>query len=361
MRVGVIGCGTISKVYLTNLLTYSDIDVTAVSDIDLARAQSQAEIFGISQVKSPEECFAAPEIDLIVNLTVPEVHAAVTLEALSGGKHVYSEKPLGVNIEEGKTVLNAAERWKRMVGAAPDTFLGAGVQKCRELIDAGAIGRPISFHASMLSRGPERWHANPFIFYRQGAGPLFDFGPYYLTAIVNLLGPVAEVESMSGKSFSYRVAGHHDIQGQKIPVEVPTHVMAHLRLASGIIGSFTMSFDVAFTETPHLEIYGTEGTLSCPDPNTYGGPVRIRKMGSDIWKEMPLSSPYIKNCRGLGVRDLAQSVEMACMPRANGQLAYHILETMEGILTSGVSGHTYSIASRVDRPRMGAPYDQVQP
>lgn len=360
MRVGVIGCGTISNVYLTNLLTYSGLDVIAVSDIDLDRAQSQAETFGIPQVKSPEECFDSPEIDLIVNLTVPEVHAAVTLEALSGGKHVYSEKPLAVSVEEGKTVLNTAQRWERMVGSAPDTFMGAGLQKCRELIDAGAIGRPVSFNASMLSRGPERWHPNPFIFYRRGAGPLFDFGPYYLTAIVSLLGSVAEVESMSGKSFSYRVAGHRDIQGQKIPVEVPTHVMAHVRLASEVIGSFTMSFDVAYTETPHLEIYGTEGTLSCPDPNRYGGSVRIRKIGSENWEDIPLSSHYIKNCRGLGVWDLAQSVETGCTPRANGQLAYHILETMEGILTSGVSGHTYSIASRVDRPRVGAPQDQTQ-
>lgn len=355
MRIGVIGCGTISRIYLKNLANFPGTELVMVSDLDGERARRRSEEFGVPWAESPEACLASNDVDLIVNLTIPEAHAEVSLAALSAGKHVYSEKPLAMNTVQGREILEMAQQKGLMAGAAPDTFMGAGLQKCRELIDAGAIGRPVSFTGTMLSRGPERWHPNPFIFYRQGAGPLYDLGPYYLTAIVALLGSVAQVSSMTSKNFSHRVAGHRDIQGQHIPVEIPTHVMAHLALESGLIGALTTSFDVAFTEIPRLEIYGTEGTLSCPDPNTFGGPVRLRTIGEDEWQDIPIFSTYSVNSRGLGVWDMVESIERGWETRANGQQAYHVLEIMEGILTAGETKQQVTIESRAKRPRAGVP------
>src|SRR5262249_39386971 len=233
--------------------------------------------------------FNDPEVELVVNLTIPNAHASICLRALESRKHVYVEKPLAINYSDGRMMMEYAKSWNLRVGAAPDTFMGSGLQTCRKLIDDGAIGEPIAATAFMLCHGHESWHPDPAFYYHQGGGPMFDMGPYYLTALVSLLGPVKRVTGSARITFAERTITSQPKHGEVIKVEVPTHVAGVLDFASGTIATIVTSFDVWSAEVPRIEIYGTHGTLSLPDPNTFGGPVRLRKSGEKDWTDVQIT------------------------------------------------------------------------
>ena len=349
-QLGVIGCGNISGTYLKNLSTFPILRVLACADLDPARARSRAAEFGVPRACGVSELLANPDIDLVVNLTIPGSHATVGEEVLAAGKSVYSEKPLALDRTEGRSLLaHALDRGLR-VGCAPDTFLGAGLQTCRELIDVGAIGRPIGAAAFMTNHGHEGWHPDPAFYYQPGGGPLFDMGPYYLTALVALLGPVRRVSGSTARGFEQRIVGSEPKRGQAIAVEVPTHVTGSLDFASGALGTITTSFDVWAAELPRIEIYGTDGSLSLPDPNGFGGPVRLWQQDTRAWREVPLVRPYFENSRGLGVADLAHALRSGRPHRASGALALHVLEIMEAIHRSSDTGRHLAIESNCERP-----------
>jgi predicted dehydrogenase len=349
-RVGLVGCGVIARAYAEKLGAAKGIELAACADLLPERAKALAERHGIPRALAPEALLADPEIDLVVNLTVPQAHHAVSTAALAAGRSVYSEKPLSVALAEGRALVDAAREFGVRLGCAPDTFLGAGLQTCRKLIDAGAIGEPLGANAFFLSPGPESWHPGPQIFYQRGAGPLFDLGPYYLTALVFLLGPARALCAMGRISRLERVIGSEPLRGQTFPVEVPTHVSTVIELESGALATLVTSFDVRASRYRNLEIYGTEATLSVPDPNTFGGPVQIRRSPRDEWQEIPLSHPNAEQSRGLGVADLAAAARSGRAHRASGELALHVLELMEGAIRSSEQGARVELETRCARP-----------
>lgn len=348
VAVGVIGCGTISTIYLQNCLRFPDLRVVACADLLPERAQAQAQRFGIRAV-SVDELLADPAIELVINLTVPQAHGLVAQAALAAGKAVYNEKPLALTREEGRQLLALARERGLVLGCAPDTFLGAGLQTCRALIDAGAIGEPVAALAVMQGHGPESWHPSPHFYYQPGAGPLFDMGPYYLTALITMLGPIQQVAGMGRISFAERVITSQPHHGARIQVETPTHIAATLAFAAGPIATLVMSFDIWHDQHARLEIYGSEGTLQLPDPNTFGGPVRLFRPGHG-WQELPVTRAHSENSRGIGVLDLAQSWRRGGVPRASGELAFHVLDVMHAILESAQQGRHLVLDSSVERP-----------
>lgn len=347
--VGIIGCGNISRIYLKNCTRSPYLKVIACADLVREKAEARAEEFGIEAL-DVDELLADPAIELVINLTVPTAHAEVALQVLEAGKSVYNEKPLAINIEEAKKVLAFAGEKGCRVGCAPDTFLGAGLQTSRKLIDDGWIGEPVAATAFVVSPGPERWHPNPFFFYEVGGGPLFDMGPYYLTALVHLLGPMKRVTGAARITREERVATSKTHFGTRIPVHTPTHIAGTVEFARGSIATLITSFDVWSSNLPRLEIYGTEGTLSVPDPNTFGGPVRIRRAGAEEWSDIPFTHAYEENSRGLGVIDMALAIRQGGMHRANGDLAFHVLEAMESILTAADTGRHVTLTSECEQP-----------
>lgn len=348
LGVGVIGCGNISDIYLQNCSRASNIEVVAVADKVEERARAKAAALGIGGSGSVEELLQNPSVDIVLNLTVPKAHLEVSLAAIGAGKHVYSEKPLGISRQDGKRIIDAATSAGVLVGCAPDTFLGAGIQTCRKLIDDGAIGRPIGATAFMVCHGHESWHPDPAFYYELGGGPMLDMGPYYMTALVALLGPVLRVAGMTSKAFSERVIGSEPKRGTVMPVETPTHINGLMEFSSGAVGTILTSFDVWSANLPLLEIYGTEGSLSVPDPNTFGGPVRLWREGS--WQDVGLTHAYPENSRGLGVADLAAAVAEGREPRASGALAFHVLDVMEAFGDASDSVRYVNIESGVERP-----------
>ena len=274
----------------------------------------------------------------------------MSLKVLQNGKSVYSEKPLALSREAAQQMIQLAGDNKLRIGCAPDTFLGAGLQTCRKLIDDGAIGQPIAATAFMLNRGHENWHPDPEFFYKAGGGPLFDMGPYYLTALVSLLGPVKRVSGSSRVTFTERTIGSPPKKGEKIKVEIPTHITGLLEFTTGVIGTIITSFDVWGHTLPHIEIYGSQGTLFLPDPNTFGGPVGVLQSGAAKRKEIPLMPGYANNSRGLGVVDMATAIQSSRMHRANEQLANHVLDIMLAILESASIGQHLSLASSCSLP-----------
>ena len=330
-KVGIVGCGNISEIYLKNLATrFPRLRAVACSDRIPERAQAKAAAFGLKAL-GVDELLSSGEVDIILNLTIPLAHAELSLAALRAGKHVYSEKPLAATRADGERIVAEAEARGRIVGCAPDTFLGAGIAACRSLIDSGAIGTPVGGAASMLCPGHEHWHPDPAFYYAAGGGPVLDMGPYYLTALVELLGPIAGVSACASKARDERVVGSGSRKGERIPVLVSTHAAGLLRFAAGPIVSLTMSFDVQASRLPPMEIWGTEGSLAVPDPNTFGGPVLLRKRGDPEWKEQPVPEAWSDNSRGLGVADLALSMLEGTPQRASGHLAFHVLDVMESL------------------------------
>jgi len=351
-KVGIIGCGNISDRYMTWCPKFEILEVVACTDILMERAQEKAAQYGVRAL-TLEEMLADPDIQIVVNLTVPAVHADVSLAAIQAGKSVYSEKPLALSREDGQKILQAAKEKGVLVGCAPDTFLGGGLQTCRKLIDEGWIGTPVAATAFMLGHGPEAWHPNPDFFYKVGGGPMFDMGPYYLTALIHLLGPVRRITGSARISFPQRFATSDrlppELYGHAIDVEVPTHVAGVLDFVSGPIATLITSFDVWAHNLPRIEIYGTEGSLSAPDPNTFRGPVKIRRAGADEWSEIPLTHSSDVE-RGIGVADMAYALRSGRPHRASGEMAYHVLDLMHAVHDSSSSGQHITLSSTTERP-----------
>lgn len=350
VKAGIIGTGNISKIYLENGSKFESMEVVACADLDVSRAKEKAEEYGIRGC-SVEELLADPAIELIINLTIPKAHAPVNLQALHAGKHVYVEKPLSVTREEGKEVLELARKKGLMVGGAPDTFLGGGIQTCLKLIQDGWIGTPIGATAFMLSGGTENWHPDPGFFYQTGGGPMFDMGPYYLTALIALLGPIHRVTGSARISYPERLIKSEPKFGEKIKVEVPTHIAGVLDFVSGPIGTILTSFDVkGGTQLPRIEVYGSLGTLQVPDPNTFGGQVRVCRSGSKEWSDIPFTHGHTSNSRGIGAADMAKAISTGRKHRANGELTYHVLEAMHGIHDASDQEKHYKMQSTCDQP-----------
>lgn len=349
LRYGIVGCGNISPIYLKASNAFSALQAVACADLDLGRAQARADEYGIRAL-TVDELLADPEVDVVVNLTVPAAHYDVARRALEAGKHAYNEKPVSVRLEDAQALQALADERGLRLGSAPDTFLGAGLQTCRKIIDDGVIGEPVAATAFMLSHGPEAWHPDPYFFFQPGAGPMFDMGPYYLTALVSLLGPAVRVTGSARASFQERVVGSGPKEGHRIPVNTPTHVAGVVDFAAGPVATVVMSFDSWGGQVPRIEIYGSEGSLSVPDPNTFGGPVLVRARGEKEWREMPLSHPYGTNSRGLGVADMAYAIAAGREHRASGRLALHVLEMMHSFLRASEEGRHVTLATTCERP-----------
>lgn len=349
-RVGVIGCGNISRAYAAKLRALPDLDLVACADIDADRARALAAEFEVPLVLTPDALSAHPEVDVVLNLTVPLAHAEVSGAALEAGRHVYSEKPLALDVAAGAALVELARARDLRLGCAPDTFLGAGLQTCRALLDAGAIGVPLAANAFFHGSGPESWHPDPRAFYQRGAGPLFDVGVYYVTALVALLGPVERVTGGARVSRARRMITSQPRAGTWMEVEVPTHVAGVLEHASGPLATLVASFDVPATRYRAIEVYGTEGTLSVPDPNTFGGPVQLRLAGDADWTDVPLSHGNAGESRGLGLADMVRAQRSGRPHRASGELALHVLEVMERIIAASESGRRQDLTTRLERP-----------
>ncbi len=348
--VGIIGCGNISPAYIKGCRMFEILELIAVSDIDMQRARHRAAEFDIPIACTVEELLANPDIKIVVNLTTPKAHTAVNLAAIAAGKNVHCEKPLAVDRADGARVIAAAREKGVLVGCAPDTFFGAGIQTCRKLIDDGWIGEPVAATAFMTCHGHESWHPDPEFYYEIGGGPMLDMGPYYLTALVNLMGPIGRVTGSARITFPERIIGSQPKRGKRIVVETPTHVAGVMDFASGAIGTIITTFDVWFANLPRIEIYGSEGSLAVPDPNTFGGPVRVRRAGAQEWSDIPLMFPYAENSRGIGVADMAYALTTGRPLRASGALAYHVLDVMQAFGEASQASRHIEISSGVPRP-----------
>lgn len=350
VKIGLIGCGAISAAYLTNCPKFGMLSVAACADLIRERAEARAKEFGVPRVLGVEELLADPQIELVVNLTIPQAHYGVALAAVKAGKSVWNEKPLSVRREDGRALLEAAKGNGVLVGCAPDTFLGGGHQTCRKLVDDGWIGRPVAATAFMTCHGHESWHPDPEFYYKAGGGPMFDMGPYYLTALVNLMGPVRRVTASTRITFPERTITSKPKFGEKITVEVPTHVAGVMDFESGAVGTILTSFDVWAAELPRIEIYGTEGSLSVPDPNQPGGQVRVRRAGAKEWSPVPLTHPYTEYARSIGVADMACALRDGRPARADGSLAFHVLDIMHAFHEASDGGRHVELSSSCGRP-----------
>jgi predicted dehydrogenase len=347
-KVGIIGCGNISGAYLKGAKAFNNIEVVSCADINMEAALAKAEEFEIKAV-SVDEILADKDIEIIINLTTPQGHAPVNIQALNAGKHVHCEKPFAITLEEGQAVLKLAKEKNLYVGCAPDTFLGGGIQTCRKIIDDNWIGKPISGTASMMCAGHESWHPNPGFYYLNGGGPLFDMGPYYITALINLLGPVTRVCASTGKGFKTRTCTAEATNGTILPVETATHLTGILDFECGAIITVIMSFDVQKNSHKPIEIYGTTGSILVPDPNGFGGPVMVSTNRAE-WKEMPLTHKYTENSRIFGVSDMADAIQAGRTNRCAGELAYHVLEVMHAFQKSSDNGCHVNIESTCEQP-----------
>jgi predicted dehydrogenase len=347
-RVGIVGCGDVTNLYLPGCAPYASIELAACADLDVARAAALSTRGGFPAV-SVDALLADPSIEIALVLTPPVAHAAVSRAAIAAGKHVYTEKPLATALQDASTILADAEAAGVRVGAAPDTFLGGGLQTARALIDSGAIGTPIAATASVAHLGPESWHPNPAIFYAAGGGPLLDLGPYYVSALVSLLGPIASVAAVGRGAGSERRIGSGPLAGTSVTADVPTTVLATLAFESGAVGGLTASFDVVGSESPHFEIHGTDGSLILGDPNRFDGEVRYRPLGADRWEDVPLRFDADAG-RGIGLADLIDAIRSGRPHRASGALAFHVLDVLLAIEGATRSGRVETVESRADRP-----------
>src|SRR5262245_29555706 len=350
VRVGVIGCGVISGAYLRIMPTFEALEVVACADVLEERAHARAAEFNVPKAYGVAKLLADPAVDLVLNLTTPQAHAEVGLAALEAGKHLYNEKPLAVSREDGRRMVELARAKGLLLGGAPDTFMGAGIQTVRKLIDDGAIGAPVAATAFMTNHGHESWHPDPAFYYQAGGGPMFDMGPYYLTALVALLGPVRRVTGSARISFAERTITSQPKAGTSITVEVPTHVAGVLDCERGAVATSVTSFDVWAANLPRIEVYGAAGTLSVPDPNTFGGPVHIYAAGERAWREAPLTHGYAANSRGLGVADMAYALRSGRPHRASGDLTYHVLDIMHAFHEASELGRHVMLSSTCARP-----------
>jgi predicted dehydrogenase len=349
-RIGIVGTGVISGTYLDHLAKLPGVEVVAVADLDLSRAQAIADQKPGIRALTSGDLMADPEVDIVLNLTIPAAHAPVHEAALKAGKHVYGEKPLAVDRAEAKPLLKLAATNDLRIGCAPDTVLGTGTQTARAALDRGDIGVPTAATASFVTPGHELWHPAPDFYYQPGGGPLLDMGPYYLTSLVTLLGPVRRVSGRTGRSKDLRKVHTGPRAGETFPVEVPTHVTGVLEHESGALTTVLMSFDVWAARLPRIEVYGTEGSLSVPDPNTFDGKVEIATATARDWTELPVAGGYAGAGRGVGVADMARAIRNGEPHRASGSLAYHVLDVLESLLEAAAQDQPVDVASTVERP-----------
>jgi len=344
-RVGIVGLGVISKQYLETLRSHTGVRIVAAADLDPARAEAVAAGIDGCRAMSLEELTANPSVDTVLNLTIPAAHADVALAALAQGKNVYGEKPLAATFADAERVMAAAgSAW---VGGAPDTVLGTGIQTARRIADEGGIGRPVAATATWVSAGHERWHPQPDFYYRDGGGPLLDMGPYYLTSLFHLLGPVVRVTGASSRPRETRVIGSGPREGERIPVEIDTHVTGSLEHAGGAVSTVTFSFDGTATEAAPIEVHGETASLSVPDPNGFDGDVRVFRTGSSAWALVAPSAGYEKASRGIGLIDFARG-----HGRASGPIALHVQEIMTKLMQSAEEGRRIDLTTTAERPSL---------
>ncbi len=346
LRVGMVGAGKISGQYLDFFDRVSSVRLVAVADLYPAAAQAVADAREGCRALTVDELLADPEVDVVLNLTIPAAHADISLRAIANGKGVYGEKPLTATLAEAVEVLDAANAAGVLVGCAPDTVLGTGIQTARKAIDDGLIGTPIAASAVMVTPGHERWHPNPDFYYVAGGGPLLDMGPYYVTSLVQLLGPVVSVVGAASRSRDQRTIGSGPREGQVVPVEIDTHVSGVLTHANGVLSTITMSFDSTASRASRIEVHGTGGSLVVPDPNRFTGEVELNT--GPEWTTLETSAGYIDGGRGVGLVDWANSGGAGS--RASGEMAFHVLDIMESLLASAASGNRVDVRSTVERP-----------
>ena len=362
LNVGMVGVGCISGIYLKNFAnTFKNVKLIAVCDLIRERAENAQRKYGIPKLyDTMEELFADPEIDIVLNLTRPYQHFEASKGALLAGKHVYSEKPLGADFEEGTELVRIAKERGLWIGGAPDTFMGAGIQTCRKFIDEGRLGVVIGGRCVMAHRGVESWHPDPDFYYQRGGGPLLDMGPYYITALINLLGEVKKVYGTSRTTFDERLITAKPHEGEMIKVNVPTHYECLLTFTSGATVSFMTTFDTYDAKQANIQLYGTKGNLYVPDPNCFGSQNGMRFLNGTTKEEEELSMEfdYSENSRCLGLAELAAAIEQGRTPRTSYLQTYHVLEVMTGILKSAETGLPYEMSTHFERE---APMDPSLP
>jgi predicted dehydrogenase len=341
--VGVIGAGVISKQYLDNLTAFPDLKVHIIADLFEEAAEARAEEYGIAEWGGVDKALSHPDVEIIVNLTIPAAHVEVATAAVNAGKHVWTEKPFSLDRESGLGLLKTADAARIRLGCAPDTFLGAGIQTALRLIQRGDIGTPLTAMTAFQTPGPEAWHPNPAFLFQHGAGPLFDMGPYYLTTLVQAFGSIRRVAAVGSKAKEVRMIGTGPKAGEEFTVEVPTHVSAMAQFETGASSHSVFSFESPRVRMGFVEITGTEATLSLPDPNYFDGDIRLWRSGDEDWTTIPATGPV--NGRGMGVLDMARSLRSGVPHRATGDLAYHVLDSMVSMSESIESGTFVEVAS----------------
>lgn len=361
LGVGIIGCGNISTAYLSLAPMFKGYDIVAVADINMDNAKARAEEFGV-RANTVEDLLAADDIDLIINLTIPAAHVEVSRAILEAGKHVYSEKPFVLSLAEAQELGDIAKARNLRIGSAPDTFMGSSHQLARDLIDGDAIGTVTSGVAVVMSAGMEDWHPNPDFFFQKGGGPILDLGPYYICNLVQLLGPVAQVTSMTGMASETRTIANGPRDGETVPVETPTTIHAVMKFASGAIITLLSSWDVHSSNHPIMELYGTGGTMDLPDPNFFGGDVLVTPRGQDTTTQSwdhPFGVPNFEevkaNYRGAGLADMALAIAQDRPHRCNDAFATHVVEVMTAILESGETGAVMTLTTTCERPDVLGP------
>ncbi len=348
-RIAILGCGNIAPVYVNTLKELGWVDVAAFVDGIPERAAAFAERHG-GRAMTFDELLVDDTIEAVVNLTPAQAHTAVSRQLLEAGRAVFSEKPLGTDFVEGRALVDLADARGLRLGCAPDTFMGAGLQAARAAIDRGAIGEPLAANAFFLGFGPEWWHPNPEIFYGPGAGPLFDMGPYYLTALTALLGPATSIAGSAKIGVADRVIHAKGRVGGVVTATVPTHVSSLIDFASGASATLVTSFDVKASRLANIEIYGSDATLSVPDPNFFGGSVTIRGVLGGEWREVPLPKVNIPQQRGIGLADMLSATAAGRPHRASGELALHVLELMTSAIRSSDEGRRLDLTTTCERP-----------
>ena len=354
-RVGLMGCGVISREYASNAAAFDAFEIVACADLDRERRAALAEEHSLAAL-DPADLLADPGIDIVLNLTPPAAHHDVTRTALEQGKHVYSEKPLAMAAADAQQLLGLAEARGLQIGCAPDIFLGGAYQEARELIDRGAIGTPLAVSATMLAGGQEAWHPDPDTFFREGAGPLLDMGPYYLSVIVALLGPIGRVVGLASTLVDEREIELGPRAGERFGAETPTHTAAVMQLASGALATLVATFEAPGHYASSLLVLGSDGTLALPDPNAFEGSVRLRQ-GRGDWADVAYRCRGAREARGIGLQDLAEAIAAGRAPRASGALAHHVVDVGRSILEAAASGSAVDVCSVAPRPAP-APVEQ---
>ncbi len=354
VKVGVIGCGNISAQYFDMAKNFPLVQIAACSDLDESKAQAAAQKYAVPKVCSVEKMLKDDSIEIILNLTVPKAHAPVAMKAIKAGKHHYAEKPFGINRAEGKKVMEAAAKKNVLLGCAPDTFMGAGIQTARKALEDGLIGKPVGFTAFMLCPGHESWHPSPEFYYEVGGGPMFDMGPYYLTALLNLLGPVKQYCGMASIAIPQRTITSQPKYGKQMTVETPDHICATMEFENGAVGTLITSFATRFPPSDGgqpITIYGSEGTLKVPDPNGFDGKVFIHTNADKEYRELPHS--FVAGYgRSVGLADMAYALRYGRPVRASGEQAYAVLDLMQGFLDSSAKGKFLTPTTPYVKPKL---------